>query len=502
MQRIALTLSLAHALFAVSNGVASAQDFFPGTDGASFRSINLPGIFDGLSDISADGTIAVGNSGGFGSFSSYWANTATGAHTEFTQIPGGVPGVVSPNHDIGSRTVSGDGTSAFGTATNFNDRQLATAYPASGDSFLLDGGDLDGGDDFGEPFGASFDGSVVVGQSTSDNGTEAFRWTDSGGMVGLGDLSGGAFFSRALAISNDGSVIVGDSISTKVFGNITFTGPEAFRWTESGGMVGLGGIAGSLNTSSAFGISGDGTVVVGQTRVPGSGSPGRDDVPGKWTSENGWTDLGPFNAAEADPSGERFGIAEDASLDGSVIVGNALTGVDSSGGATGFVWTAASGMRALQGVLADASIDLTNWSNVTVTAISDDGLTVVGSATSPTDSVVAFVAQLPASFVGSELLFGDADNNLTVSGSDLLAVTNNFGNTGPADGLLLGDADDNGTVSGSDLLAVTNNFGATLGALRAGSSPTAGGTTPVPEPASAILTLAASSALVLMRRSG
>jgi len=62
-----------------------------------------------------------------------------------------------------------------------------------------------------------------------------------------------------------------------------------------------------------------------------------------------------------------------------------------------------------------------------------------------------------------EVLFGDADNNGVVSGSDLLAVTNNFGATGIANGLLLGDADDNGTVSGSDLLAVTNSFGSTLG---------------------------------------
>lgn len=64
------------------------------------------------------------------------------------------------------------------------------------------------------------------------------------------------------------------------------------------------------------------------------------------------------------------------------------------------------------------------------------------------------------SIVGRDLFFGDADNDFAVSGSDLLAVTNNFGNTGPADGLLLGDADDDGSVSGSDLLAVTNNFGA------------------------------------------
>jgi len=59
-------------------------------------------------------------------------------------------------------------------------------------------------------------------------------------------------------------------------------------------------------------------------------------------------------------------------------------------------------------------------------------------------------------------IFGDADNDYAVAGSDLLAVTNNFGSVGRPDGWLLGDADDDGTVSGSDLLAVTNNFGSTL----------------------------------------
>jgi len=58
---------------------------------------------------------------------------------------------------------------------------------------------------------------------------------------------------------------------------------------------------------------------------------------------------------------------------------------------------------------------------------------------------------------------GDADNDNAVAGSDLLSVTNNFGNTGAPDGLLLGDADDDGAVAGSDLLSVTNNFGNTGG---------------------------------------
>lgn len=80
-------------------------------------------------------------------------------------------------------------------------------------------------------------------------------------------------------------------------------------------------------------------------------------------------------------------------------------------------------------------------------------------------------------------LFGDADNDNAVAGSDLLAVTNNFGSTGAADGFLLGDADDDGAVAGSDLLAVTNNFGSTQGAggLESGAN--------VPEPSSIILVI-------------
>lgn len=60
---------------------------------------------------------------------------------------------------------------------------------------LLGLGDLPGGAVFSTSVDVSGDGSVVVGNSSSANGTEAFRWTQAGGMVGLGDLAGGAFFS-------------------------------------------------------------------------------------------------------------------------------------------------------------------------------------------------------------------------------------------------------------------------------------------------------------------
>ena len=74
---------------------------------------------------------------------------------------------------------------------------------------------------------------MVVGYGNSNSGTEAFRWTSGGGMVGLGDLPGGSFSSHAFGVSSDGSVVVESSHSVS-------GGYEAFRWTSAGGMVGLG----------------------------------------------------------------------------------------------------------------------------------------------------------------------------------------------------------------------------------------------------------------------
>jgi len=101
-------------------------------------------------------------------------------------------------------------------------------------------------------YAVSSDGSVVVGGGRSVSGYQAFRWTASGGMVGLGqprlseskdtfrvDRAAATNSSRfaqscntdAHAVSSDGSVIVGSCIYS--------TCHEAFRWTASGGMVGL-----------------------------------------------------------------------------------------------------------------------------------------------------------------------------------------------------------------------------------------------------------------------
>ncbi len=77
------------------------------------------------------------------------------------------------------------------------------------------------------------------------------------------------------------------------------------------------------------------------------------------------------------------------------------------------------------------------------------------------------------------VLIGDANNDDQVTGSDLIAVQQNFGTVyqsdSSCDGLGLGDANDDCQVTGSDLIAVQQNFGTVATAA------------PVPEPATAAL---------------
>jgi probable HAF family extracellular repeat protein len=110
-------------------------------------------------------------------------------------------------------------------------------------------------------YAVSADGSVMVGDSSSSSGFQAFRRTTAGGMVGLGFLPGFSL-SSAHGVSADGSVVVGGGNN----GDAAFTN-EAFRWTSGAGMVGLGFPGGSppFLSSQAAATSKDGSVVVGNS---------------------------------------------------------------------------------------------------------------------------------------------------------------------------------------------------------------------------------------------
>lgn len=284
--------------------------------------------------------------------------------------------------------------------------------------------------------GVSNDGQVVAGTSLDSRGTsnEAFKWTPATGPVGLGFLPGGST-SVARAISRDGTTIVGDAASSYA---APVGGTEAFRY-RGGVMTALHGPTqlimsqgmavnadGSVVVDSngnrrwtlsqgveqnvilyaALGISDDGSVVVGRSSgfVAQEWTPsgGVVDLPGSSISSvanavsgNGQVAVGHYNNVACYWSQSagfvRIGTVGVISAalavngDGSIIVGRANTGLN--GATEAFVWTAATGMTSLAGILTAQGVDLSGWlykghvSLVEATGISEDGHFLVGNGT-------------------------------------------------------------------------------------------------------------------------
>jgi probable HAF family extracellular repeat protein len=196
-------------------------------------------------------------------------------------------------------------------------------------------------------FAMSADGQVLVGY----NGTRAFRWSPGTGMRYLAALPGKTYHV-AWGVSGDGSVVVGsgDVGSTEQYA-------EPFKWTSTTGTVSLGFLEGA-SRGEALAISRDGSVIVGYC---------------------GSTQLNiPVQAFQRGPDGVMTGlgflpgysesVARGVSTNGAVIVGECN---DSWTNSQAFRWTAAGGMTGL-GLLP-------GYSRSSAEAVSGDGLIVVGS---------------------------------------------------------------------------------------------------------------------------
>lgn len=176
----------------------------------------------------------------------------------------------------------------------------------------------------------SADGSVIVGMNTLHplEPGEASRWTAANGLEGLGFLFnwGSEQFSVAAGVSADGSVITG----TGFFDPETDTFSEAFRWTEETGLIGLGSELGSLSFATA--ISADGSLIVGGL---GSIHTTFDSEPFVWTAGSGLQRLVDVLANEYGIADELvgwdLGRITHLSRDGRYIVGRG-TGPDNQPG--------------------------------------------------------------------------------------------------------------------------------------------------------------------------
>ncbi len=106
--------------------------------------------------------------------------------------------------------------------------------------------------------GINGNGTAVSGYSTDPVGgiTRATRWTSTGGLQNLGTVIPSHLTSFGTAISDDGAIVVGNSYTIGIGQPL-----RAFRWTTSG-MTGLP--LGNFH-DEAFGISADGSTILGQS---------------------------------------------------------------------------------------------------------------------------------------------------------------------------------------------------------------------------------------------
>ena len=309
-----------------------------------------------------------------------------------TVIGYGYPAGISPaaNYDTGFYWTQAGGLvelSGVGngrpSAVNYDGTMIAGQYNSQG--FIVDttAGTIT---TFGSgypisilPTGLSRDGSIVIGSEYAPGHggmPEAFKRTASAGITLLGYLPGGDSdiyrappSSQARGISGDGTVIVGSSTFASQPAN--FGAVQAFRYTDAGGMVGIGFLDGSLTfaSSTARGISDDGTVIAGSSTVRDPNTLALRTQAFRWTAAGGMAGLGYVDGGGGTPYSYVNGI----NGDGSIIVGSSSS---PAAPLEGFRWAATgphAGMQSLAGLLTQGDVDLTGFSALIPTGISVDG---------------------------------------------------------------------------------------------------------------------------------
>ncbi len=252
--------------------------------------------------------------------------------------------------------------------------------------------------------GINSDGSVIVGSGYTNAGLTGYRWTRESGYVltpgyGFRALSDDAHFivgnqhltdrpfrwseaggyqfmgdnGTALRASADGSVVIGANAELPGAG---------WRWTASTGQVSLGDLPLGTDRSEPADISADGSTIVGYAW---------DDLvpdpnvrPYRWTPEGGYDLLAPLTAA-------MHTYATGVAADGRTIVGTAR--FDNSERAV--IWTQDGEVHRLDTYLESLGADLSGWTLVSATGISDDGLTIIGNGLRPGGLTEGWIVQIP-----------------------------------------------------------------------------------------------------------
>ena len=227
------------------------------------------------------------------------------------------------------------------------------------------------------PDAANGDLSVIVGayvDATLPLGYQlGFRFTAAGGLETLAVPDQSTAGCGTFAVSTDGTVMVGACLDAADV-------LHASRWrVQPSGDVVLDLLDTSANATYAFGVSGDGNVVVGYV------ADGTNGHEARFVGDDPLEDLGALPGTNS--------VASAASLDGSIIVGSSEQAqYPFTEAAT--VWDAGNGLRGISDILTAAGIDLSSWTLASAAAVSADGKTIVGNGTAPDGIQRFWIARL------------------------------------------------------------------------------------------------------------
>lgn len=349
-----------------------------GRAAAQMPSFHLVGFPPGTNSsrvqgLSADGRVAAGFSlSNVGTVAPGFTWTAPGGRLDWG-LESGLPSIT------GGYAISGDGTTVVGESLT-GAASSNRAFRWQGPGTFQNLGTLP----FYErsaAYGVSGDGSVVVGRSSAgsgDIGAQAVRWTQAGGIQGLGWTQTNGAHSEALGVSRDGGTIVG--YSQDAAGH-----SEAFVRTDAAGMQPLSQLPGA-SSYLAYGVNADGTIVVGYSGALRVATIWRNGQVSSLGTPAGWTDS----------------LARAVDDNGGVVVGHFANGTLDQ---TAAVWTPDRGAEPLGNLLATFGASApTGWGLIEGSSVSADGTVFGGWARSTSGQVQGFVATIPSP--GSLFLLG------------------------------------------------------------------------------------------------
>lgn len=330
--------------------------------------------------VSGNGQVAVGES--------------RGALVKWT-LANGTVGLGSPSsgfasHDQGGKDANYDGSIIVGNynygAFRWVEGDGFTVFPETVDGRYASGDWLpmltyesgNSGDFSNLAYSISSDGSLIAGIDEPTGWNEVVRWSNQGAEVtttpdlnghtkALGTDSG---FSEGYGISPDGSVIVGTSESPNA------TSYEAMIWVYGEAMQGIGGLKPNDINSVAYATSDYGQVVVGKSESVTS-----YDEAFVWTESGGMLGLHAAINQVVAYGNYLESRATDVTRDGSLVLGSSygspVNGTDDW--SMVFIYDVQKAtIVSLEAYLESQGIDLEGWDLREATAISDDGSVIVG----------------------------------------------------------------------------------------------------------------------------